>query len=92
MIEFVSSLSFSLSLLSTYSHPIPIPTGTPHSTQQILILSSGRLLEFDSPTNLLQNKTGVFHQMCQESGDWEELMRLARRRRSGEGGGEGEGE
>lgn len=42
---------------------------------RILVLSAGRVVEFDTPKNLLEKKDGVFHNMCKKSGDFEHLLR-----------------
>ena len=45
---------------------------------RILVLGTGgKLLEFDTPRNLLLKEGGVFRGMCKNSSDWEELLALA---------------
>ena len=41
---------------------------------RIMVLGSeGRILEFDAPSKLLANATGVFTEMCKRSADWPDL-------------------
>jgi len=43
---------------------------------RILVLGEGgRILEFDSPRNLLKRPDGVFSTMCKKSSDWPELKK-----------------
>ncbi|KAM0786571.1 hypothetical protein ACM66B_002027 [Microbotryomycetes sp. NB124-2] len=44
---------------------------------RVLVIDKGELVEFDSPRNLLSNDKGTFHRLCQESGEFDELVRLA---------------
>ena len=46
---------------------------------KILVLSDGAIVEHDTPINLLLKK-GVFFKMCQESGEYEDLFRMAQTR------------
>jgi ABC-type multidrug transport system fused ATPase/permease subunit len=39
----------------------------------IVLGSEGRILEFDTPSRLLANPTGVFAEMCRRSADWPDL-------------------
>ena len=48
------------------------------NSDKILVLDEGRLVEFDSPTNLLQKEDGAFKGMVDGSGDKETLYALAR--------------
>jgi ABC-type multidrug transport system fused ATPase/permease subunit len=43
-----------------------------------MVLDAGRLVEYDTPQNLLAMKKGLFYSLVEESGDKEELYRLAR--------------
>lgn len=45
---------------------------------RILVLSHGRIVEFDTPAALLRKPGGTFASMCTGSADWEELKRLVR--------------
>jgi ABC-type multidrug transport system fused ATPase/permease subunit len=42
---------------------------------KILVLDHGKLVEFDSPRNLLAREGGVFHELVQRSGDREALQK-----------------
>jgi ABC-type multidrug transport system fused ATPase/permease subunit len=45
---------------------------------RVLVIDQGRVVEFDSPRALLgRGQEGYFVRMCRESGDWEELRRVA---------------
>jgi ABC-type multidrug transport system fused ATPase/permease subunit len=44
---------------------------------RVLVLSKGEVVEFGSPLELLKNENGIFHHMCQESGEYQELYELA---------------
>jgi ABC-type multidrug transport system fused ATPase/permease subunit len=47
---------------------------------KVLVLDKGEVIEYDSPWNLIRKKEaeqGVFKGMCEVSGEWEELQRLA---------------
>lgn len=37
-------------------------------SDRIVVLDKGKIVEFDSPTNLLQNKQTIFHSMCKDAG------------------------
>ncbi|KAJ2962176.1 hypothetical protein NQZ79_g2672 [Umbelopsis isabellina] len=45
---------------------------------RILVLDHGRLLEFDHPYTLMTKEDGVFMQMCQRSGEYNELLSIAK--------------
>ncbi|KAJ1771436.1 hypothetical protein LPJ74_002369 [Coemansia sp. RSA 1843] len=40
---------------------------------RILVLDKGKVAEFDTPHNLLQNENGIFRSMCEKSGEYEHL-------------------
>ncbi|KAJ3351086.1 hypothetical protein HDU91_006165 [Kappamyces sp. JEL0680] len=44
---------------------------------KILVLENGELVQLGTPFELLQNKDGVFHALCKESGEFDELVKLA---------------
>lgn len=46
-------------------------------SDKILVLDSGRGVEFDTPKVLLQNKQGYYHKLCNDSHEKEELYALA---------------
>jgi len=43
-----------------------------------LILDKGKVIEFDTPWNLIQKEGGVFRDMCQKSGTFSELEHAAK--------------
>lgn len=45
---------------------------------RILVLEKGELAEFGSPFELISNETGLFHSMCQETGEMNELIEIAK--------------
>jgi ABC-type multidrug transport system fused ATPase/permease subunit len=45
---------------------------------KILVIDKGCVIEFGSPLSLIESE-GQFYQMCQESGDFDELLEMARR-------------
>ncbi|KAK4055812.1 hypothetical protein OIO90_003065 [Microbotryomycetes sp. JL221] len=44
---------------------------------RVLVIDQGKVTEFDTPTKLLSNKQGDFYKLCQETGELEDLIRLA---------------
>ncbi|CDH48321.1 atp-dependent bile acid permease [Lichtheimia corymbifera JMRC:FSU:9682] len=44
---------------------------------RILVLDQGRVKEFDTPYNLITREDSVFRQMCQRSGEFDELLEIA---------------
>jgi ABC-type multidrug transport system fused ATPase/permease subunit len=42
-----------------------------------MVLDAGRLVEYDTPQNLLAKKSGLFYSLVEESSDKDELYRLA---------------
>jgi hypothetical protein len=50
---------------------------------RILVLNAGRVVEFDTPSNLLKKPDGVFHEMCKKSGDYDELLQMAEAKAGG---------
>ncbi|KAJ3124334.1 hypothetical protein HK100_011273 [Physocladia obscura] len=49
-------------------------------TDRVLVLERGRIEEFDTPLNLINKSDGIFKKMCEESGEFLELVKLAERR------------
>ncbi|KAI9501197.1 P-loop containing nucleoside triphosphate hydrolase protein, partial [Coemansia spiralis] len=47
---------------------------------RVLVLDKGKVAEFDTPQNLLQNKDGIFRSMCEKSGEYEHLVSAASRK------------
>ncbi|QRV76775.1 ABC transporter transmembrane region [Ceratobasidium sp. AG-Ba] len=64
---------FRQSILLTIAHRLR----TVIDNDRILVLSAGRVAEFDTPANLLAKPDGVFHDMCRKSGDYHELLKMA---------------
>ena len=46
-------------------------------SDKILVLDTGKLVEFDTPANLLQKKEGYYKSLVDQSGEKEELYRMA---------------
>ena len=46
-------------------------------SDKIMVLDAGRLVEFDSPATLLKKKDGLFKSLVDQSGEKEELYRMA---------------
>ncbi|KAJ3564973.1 hypothetical protein NP233_g7938 [Leucocoprinus birnbaumii] len=44
---------------------------------KIMVLDAGRIVEFDSPINLLRNENGLLHSLVEESGDKQHLYDMA---------------
>ncbi|KIO27861.1 hypothetical protein M407DRAFT_22914 [Tulasnella calospora MUT 4182] len=61
---------FSNSLLITIAHRIR----TIIDYDRLIVLDQGRIVEFDTPLNLIQREGGVFRGMCLKSGHFEELL------------------
>ncbi|KAJ2692122.1 hypothetical protein GGH99_001935, partial [Coemansia sp. RSA 1285] len=53
---------------------------------KVLVLENGKVAEFDTPHNLLQNKSGIFWSMCKESGEYKHLAGLAASRNNSTNG------
>ncbi|KAJ2662103.1 hypothetical protein IWW48_001999 [Coemansia sp. RSA 1200] len=45
---------------------------------RVLVLDKGKVVEFDTPKNLLKNKDGIFREMCEKSGELEHLVAAAK--------------
>jgi ABC-type multidrug transport system fused ATPase/permease subunit len=46
-------------------------------SDKILVLGQGKMLEYDTPKALLENKQGHYHALCNDSHEKEELYALA---------------
>jgi len=44
---------------------------------RVLVLDHGRLVEYDTPFNLLNKENGIFRDMCAKSGEMEALLEMA---------------
>ncbi|KAJ3202455.1 hypothetical protein HDU82_007345 [Entophlyctis luteolus] len=49
---------------------------------RVLVLERGKIEEFDAPINLINKKNGLFRKMCEESGDFQDIVKLASAARS----------
>lgn len=56
------------------------PRRTVIDFDRVLLLSSGNIIEDDTPSNLL-SRDSAFRRMCQETGEFEELVRLAKEKK-----------
>ena len=45
---------------------------------KILVLDAGHVAEFDSPYKLLLDKKSIFYSMCEDSGELDTLIELAK--------------
>jgi ABC-type multidrug transport system fused ATPase/permease subunit len=51
---------------------------------KVLVLEKGEVAEFGTPIDLIENSpVGTFRSMCEETGEFEELVEIARKSRSG---------
>lgn len=46
-------------------------------SDKVLVLDAGRVVEYDSPVNLLKKSDGYFKSLVDQSGEKEELYRMA---------------
>ncbi|OAD76740.1 hypothetical protein PHYBLDRAFT_185838 [Phycomyces blakesleeanus NRRL 1555(-)] len=47
---------------------------------RILVLDQGKVVEYDTPYALMTKPDGVFHQMCERSGEYTELLAIAQQK------------
>ncbi|CAG8832416.1 34117_t:CDS:2, partial [Racocetra persica] len=47
---------------------------------RILVMDAGNVVEFDSPYILMQKLDGLFREMCERSGEFAELMEIAKQK------------
>ncbi|CEP65067.1 uncharacterized protein LALA0_S21e00100g [Lachancea lanzarotensis] len=45
---------------------------------KILVMDAGEVKEYDHPYSLLLNKNSIFYSMCEDSGELESLLQLAK--------------
>ncbi len=45
--------------------------------EKILVLDKGRVEEFGAPLDLISARHGTFKQMCLESGEFDDLFKIA---------------
>ena len=50
---------------------------------KILVLGEGKVLEFDTPWNLLEREEGEFTDLCRRSGEFDLLKKLAQEAKKG---------
>ncbi|KAL5532471.1 hypothetical protein ACEPAF_6041 [Sanghuangporus sanghuang] len=65
---------FSDSLLLTIAHRLR----TVIDYDRLLVLDAGRVVEFDTPYNLIRKEGGIFRGMCMKSGNFTELEQTAK--------------
>ncbi|KAI8804935.1 P-loop containing nucleoside triphosphate hydrolase protein [Cladochytrium replicatum] len=52
---------------------------------RVLVLDQGEIIEYDTPYNLItKSAVGHFRKMCEETGEFEELVEMARKKQEGE--------
>jgi ABC-type multidrug transport system fused ATPase/permease subunit len=72
-IQHVIRDEFAESLVLTVAHRLlTVVRGT-----HIIVLDAGRVVEYDTPANLLRNKEGVFRKMAEKASEWKELKEAA---------------
>lgn len=49
---------------------------------RLIVLDAGRIVEFDTPHNLIQKEGGVLRDMCMKSGSFAELEAVAKAKAS----------
>ncbi|KAJ2161125.1 hypothetical protein GGF46_001714 [Coemansia sp. RSA 552] len=69
----IRGLEFSDSTLLCIAHRLR----TIIDYDRVLVLDKGRVAEFNTPWNLLQNAGGIFHGMCEKSGEYAHLEAAA---------------
>ncbi|KAK9763135.1 Transporter of the ATP-binding cassette (ABC) [Basidiobolus ranarum] len=45
---------------------------------KIIVMDHGKLIEYDTPYNLIQDQKSMFHSMCQKSGEFDSLYEVAK--------------
>ncbi|RLN02085.1 hypothetical protein BBI17_009872, partial [Phytophthora kernoviae] len=48
--------------------------GTVLDSDRIMVLSDGRVVEFDTPRNLVKDENGVFYKLAKEGGYLDKLL------------------
>jgi ABC-type multidrug transport system fused ATPase/permease subunit len=50
---------------------------------KVLVLDKGQVIEFGTPLDLIENSAvGMFRSMCEETGEFQELLEMARLKRN----------
>lgn len=49
---------------------------------RLIVLDAGRIVEFDTPYNLIQKEGGILRDMCMKSGSFAELEAVAKAKAS----------
>jgi ABC-type multidrug transport system fused ATPase/permease subunit len=52
---------------------------------KVLVLDKGEVIEYDAPWELVKKEKGIFRGMCEASGEWEELQKLAKKAQKASG-------
>lgn len=50
---------------------------------RLLVLDAGRVVELDTPLNLINKEYGIFRELCLQSGRFDELERIAKEKAAG---------
>ncbi|KAI9307717.1 multi drug resistance-associated protein MRP [Cunninghamella echinulata] len=69
---------FSHCTILTVAHRI----NTIANYDRILVLEQGKVIEFDTPYNLMTKEEGHFKSMCEDSGDYSKLLSIAKSRQA----------
>jgi ABC-type multidrug transport system fused ATPase/permease subunit len=52
--------------------------GTVCGLDRVLVLDAGEVVEYDTPWNLIQKEDGSFRDLCKKSGEFQDLLEMAR--------------
>ena len=45
---------------------------------KVIVMDAGRVAEYDTPLNLLNNNKSIFYSMCERSGDLNNILSIAK--------------